>query len=113
MHREKDGRLTQTFSHIKFGSGTWLIDPQSLRALGTTHLRRTPPELGKVEGTFPGLRVKWAEDSGDSGTPDARYVLRWETLDANRDQPREGDLPPPSMLRLHLIKSVAGTGRRD
>jgi hypothetical protein len=109
VHREKDGRLTQSFSHIKFGSGTWLIDPQTLRALGTVQLQRTPPELGKVEGTFPGLKVIWADDSGDSGTPDSRYALRWETLDANRDQPREGELPPPSVLRLYLIKSLTET----
>jgi len=109
VHREKDGRLTQTFSHIKFGSGTWLIDPHTLRALSTVQSERTPPELGKAEGAFPGLKVKWANDSGDSGTPDAHYALRWETLDANRDQPREGKLPPPSMLRLYLIKSVTGT----
>jgi hypothetical protein len=27
-------------------------------------------------------------------------VLTWETLDANRDQPRTGPLPEPVMLRV-------------
>jgi hypothetical protein len=106
VRRGKDGRLSQTFSHVRFGSGSWLIDPQSLRALGTMQSDYTPPELDQVEGTFPGLKVNWADDSGYSGTPDSRYTLRWETLDANRDKPREGKLPPPSKLRLYLIKNV-------
>jgi hypothetical protein len=108
VHLESDGRLTQTFSHAKFGDGTWLIDPQTLRSLGTIHYERTPPELGKVENTFSGLTVRWAEDSGDSGKSDSRYVLRWETLDENRDRPRTGELPPPSMMRLCEIQTTAG-----
>jgi len=43
----------------------------------------------------------------DSGTPlsDEEYILRWETLPANRDRPREGPLPPPTTLRLYRIQS--------
>lgn len=109
VHVESDGRLTQTFSHLKFGGGTWLLDPQTLRARGTTRgEQRIPPELGKVQGAFPGLIVKWAEDSGADDKPDQHFVLRWETLNANRDRPRQGPLPPPSMLRLYEIKTVAG-----
>jgi hypothetical protein len=106
VHRENDGRLTQTFHHFKFGDGTWAIDPQTLRAVGTIHYETKPPELARIEGAFPDLQVNWADNSGASGEPDLRYALRWETLEANRDQPREGQLPPPSMLRLYAIKSV-------
>ena len=107
---ESDGRLTQSFSHIKFGGGTWLLDPQTLRARGTIRgEQRIPSELGKLQGTFPGLTVKWAEDSGTGDQPDQRYILRWETLNANRDRPRQGPLPPSSMLRLYEIKTVAAT----
>ena len=107
VHRENDGRLTQTFSHVKFGSGTWLIDPETLRATGQVQCQETPPELNTVEGAFPGLQVLWANDSGESGVPGLNYKLRWETLDANRDQPRQGSLPPPSRLRLVAVKTVA------
>jgi len=109
VHLESDGRLTQNFHHVKFGDGTWLIDPQELRALGTIIYERTPPELDKAAGAFPGLNVRWAEDSGSSGKQNLRYVLRWETLEENRDQPRQGELPPPSLLRLYEIKSVTET----
>lgn len=104
--KEADGRLSQSFRHSKFGSGTWLLDPQTLRAIGKVQRQGTPPELGKIEGTFPGLKVKTAGDLGTSDTPDVRYMLRWETLDANRDAPREGPLPAPSMLRLYAVKTV-------
>jgi len=107
VHLESDGRLTQTFSHAKFGDGTWLIDPQTLRTLGTIQFERTPPELDKVECAFPGLTVRWAGDSGSSGQPNVRYLLRWETLDENRDRPRRGPLPPPSMLRVVAVKTAA------
>jgi hypothetical protein len=106
VHRESDGRLMQTYRRVKFGSGTWLVDPQTLHAIGTIHYESKPPELAGVEGAFPDLMVKWIDDSGASGKPGLRYALRWETLDANRDQPRPGPLPPPSMLRLYAIKSV-------
>jgi len=110
VHLESDGRLTQNFSHTKFGGGTWLLDPQTLRAIGTTRgEQRTPSELGKVQGTFPGLTVKLTEDSGTNSKPDQHFALRWETLTANRDRPRPEPLPTPSMLRLYEIKTVAGT----
>jgi len=105
VHREADGRLTQFYRHIKFGGGTWLIDPQTLRALGQVPRQETPPELDKVQGAFPGLQVHWSGDSGQSGVPGMNYKLRWETLDANRDHPRAGDLPPPSELRVIKIKT--------
>ena len=110
VHLESDGQLTQNYSHVKFGGGTWLLDPQTLRARGTIRgEQRMPSELGKLQGTFPGLTVKWTEDSGTNDQPDQRFILRWETLNANRDRPRQGPLPPPSMLRLYEIKTVAAT----
>ena len=108
VHREDDGRLTQTYGHVKFGGGTWLLDPQTLRATGQVQSQETPPALGKVEGAFPGLHVRWANDLGASGVPGVSYKLRWETLEANRDRPRTGDLPPPSPLRLITVKTTKG-----
>ena len=96
---------SQSLRHIKFGSGTWLLDPQNLHAIGKVQKQKTPPELGKIEGAFEGLKVKTAGDSGVSDKPDEHYILRWETLEANRDKPREGPLPEPSMLRLYLVKT--------
>lgn len=109
VNKEADGSLTQSYRHSKFGSGTWLLDPNTLRVIGQLQRQGTPPELGKIEGKFEGLKVKTAGDSGISDKPNLRYILRWETLDANRDRPREGVLPKPSMLRLHTVKTITET----
>lgn len=96
------GRLTQNWRHFKFGGGTWLLDPETLRATGKAEQARVSG-LGGVEGSFPGLRVQTKGDDGQSAQPGIRHQLRWETLEPNRDRPREGPLPPPSMLRLITI----------
>lgn len=104
--READGRLSQTWHHKKFGSGAWLIDPETLRSIGKVERNPMPPGFGEIEGKFPDLKVKTAADSGESDTPGARYILRWETLEANRDKPRAGPLPEPSMLRVYRVKTA-------
>ncbi|MBM3859152.1 MAG: hypothetical protein FJ395_05825 [Verrucomicrobia bacterium] len=93
-----DGKLAQTWSHREYGSGGWFLDEATLKPIGRYRPPRT--SMGPLRSTFPGMRVRSAEDRGQS---DARYVLRWETLDANRDKPREGELPPPSMLQLYTF----------
>lgn len=101
---QPDGMLTEHYRHFKFGSGTWVLDPQTLRAIG--RLARKPlPESDDVEGKFPGLVVHWEEDSGESGVPGLKYELRWETLEPNRDRPRKGKLPPPQMLKVVAVKT--------
>jgi len=101
-----DGTLTQTYSSEKYGSGTWILDEATLKPTGTlTERPAYPPQIAKVESAFPGMRPNWAGDAGKSGESGVRYVLRWETLGQNRDRPREGALPPPSMLRLYKLKS--------
>jgi hypothetical protein len=106
LTKENDGNLTQTFSHIKFGSGIWSIDPETLRATGTFQRETIPPSMRKVEGTFPGLGVRFAEDSSAYNVTNTRFVLRWETLGTNRDQPRPPPYPSPSMLRVYAIQIV-------
>jgi hypothetical protein len=104
--KEADGTLTQMFRHVIFGNGTWLLDPETLKATGTVVRETIPPSLLKVEGTFPGLEVHFGEDFGQYNVTDTRFVIRWETLDENRDQPRPPPYPPPSMLRVYAVKSV-------
>lgn len=101
--RESDGSLTQSLRHTQFGSGTWLLDPATLSVVRKVQRQPMPPGFAKIEGKFPGLKSKTAADSGTSDKPGMRYLLRWETLESNRDQARRGPLPEPSMLRLHTV----------
>jgi len=99
-----DGRLVQSWSHIKHGSGTWLLDPQSLEVFDTINLPRSyPAELTRPTRDLPGLSVRWTSDEGDAPNRDGRYVLRWESLGANRDRPQAGSVPEPSMLMLYCL----------
>ena len=103
---EEDGSLTQAYSHSKHGSGVWKLDEKTLRPIGkVARQRRWPSELSKPESDFPGMQVKLQSDSGNSGDPEIRYFLRWETLGSNRDRPRR-EVPPPSMLRLCKVRYI-------
>ncbi|HOW71029.1 MAG TPA: BNR repeat-containing protein [Phycisphaerae bacterium] len=100
IEADAEGRLTQAFHHPRAGSGRWLLDAKTLTPVETLPpIRRAPLALGKVVSSIPGMQVRWAEDSGSSRQLGTYYLLRWETLSANRDRPREGTPPAPSMLR--------------
>lgn len=66
--------------------------------------RRVRPAYGTLSpdpaADFPGIQQRSCADAGQSGDPDIHYRLRWHTLGPNRDRPRTGPLPPPSMLRV-------------
>jgi hypothetical protein len=101
---EADGTLTQTYHHVKLGSGTWKLDPRTLKASGPYSRHRDAIKgLSQVESRWPEMAVRTASDSGASGEPGVHYMLRWEALPANRDRARPEPLPPPTMLRLYEI----------
>jgi hypothetical protein len=98
---EADGSLTQAYHHIHQGSGVWLLDAASLKPRGKAAPRQGwPREVSRLVSTWPGMKVNTAGDLGKSDEPAVQYLLRWETLPPNRDRPRAGPLPPPSMLKL-------------
>ena len=63
-----------------------------------------PEALAKPVSDYPGMEVQTAVSRLDG----RRWVLRWETLPRNRDQPRPS-APPPSELRLYELPD-ADTG---
>jgi len=98
------GQLSQSFSHKVHGSGVWRLDEETLKPVGLIESKRsTPSEMHKLESDFPGMEVRFCGDSGEFRDPNAKYMLRWETLPANRDRPRAGDLPGPAMMRLYKL----------
>jgi hypothetical protein len=95
-----NGRLQLPFDHDKAGHGRLILDESSLSRLSVAPPLPTawPSSLATPESKFPGMKVH-LRPSWVDGT--RLHVLRWETLDANRDQPRRGPLPEPSPLRLY------------
>ncbi len=104
VESDENSRLKLPYHHIKKGSGLLIIDEKTLKLIGIEKSpSRYPSSLGRPESTFPGIRTRWAEDSGSYQHPTNRYVLRWETLSQNRDHKPEGLLPDPVMLRLYCL----------
>jgi hypothetical protein len=99
------GNLTQRWYHAQYGGwNAFALDPTTLAA--TAMLGRSlpyPVSLETVESTTAGMHVRWQDDSGAGPDPTIIYMLRWETLDSNRDMPRS-TIPPPTRLRLYGFK---------
>ena len=85
------------YDHIKYGNGQVLFDQTTLQPKG---VRDTPPvypnEYNKIQSDFPTMTVNTLVDGS--------YLLRWETLPANRDRKPQGELPPPSKLMVYKFK---------
>jgi len=95
-----------TYRHRDYGSGRIVLDQRTLEPVEREVAVASPYPSDFLRPTIAtdGIRVKVA---GDLGTPDAadtKYVLRWETLGANYDRPRDPPLPPPSVLQLVKLK---------
>lgn len=97
-----DGSYELDYGHIKYGNGTFLIN-ESLEISGIVKKPGLPAELSKIEGSFPGLEVRTAGDTGANQESNSRYLLKWETLPANRDQARPEPWPAPSQLYLFKL----------
>lgn len=100
-----EGGLKQSFRHPKHGSGIWLLNESTLRPIRM--LPEPPPlpkQIRRLESEAPGMAVRTQQDLGDSPHAGTKYMLKWETLGRNRDRPREGDPPAPSMLRLYKLR---------
>ncbi len=107
---EPDGGLGLSYRHKEYGSGVWRLDEQTLKPVGRIQRPATiPRQLGRLESVFPGMQVRWAHDAGKAPSG-FKYVLRWETLDRNRDRPRQGLLPEPSMLTLYKLSTPLDGG---
>ena len=98
-----DGYYELGYWHIKYGSGTFLLN-ESLDICGEVRKPLSAVDQMKLEGTFPGLQIRTAGDIGDNKEPGVRYLLKWETLPANRDRPWPEPWPAASKLYLYQIK---------
>jgi len=88
--------------HIKYGSGTFLLN-KALEICGEVRKPASVVDQMKPEGTFPGLQVRTAGDLGENKEHGVRYLLKWETLPANRDRPWPAPWPDASQLYLYKM----------
>lgn len=98
-----DGFYELGYAHVKYGSGTFLLD-KDLNICGKVLKPQPAVNSMKTEIDFPGLQVRTAGDLGKAGEKNVRYLLKWETLPANRDKPWPEPWPEPAQLYLYKLK---------
>jgi len=94
------------YRHRDYGSGRIVVDEETLQPLDRDVAvpSEYPKQLTKPTIAFEGISVRMAQDQGGPGESDTKYVLRWETLGAHHDRPRQPPLPPASVLKLVTLK---------
>jgi hypothetical protein len=102
--RRNDGYYEVDYWHIKYGQGTILLNSK-LENCGKVLKARPLNETLVKEGDFPGLVIQTSGDLGKPGEKNIRYVLKWETLPANRDRAYPEPWPLPSQLYLYKLKT--------
>ena len=98
--RRADGYFEVGYWHIKYGEGTLLLD-RDFNNVGEVLKPAPLSSQVKLEGTFPGLGIRTAGDLGTGSRDGFRYMLKWETLPANRDRARPEPWPEPANLYLY------------
>ena len=94
------------YTHRDHGSGEIVLDEETLRPVQRAGITSSVYPRGLLRPTidFEGIRVRLADDLGASGQSDQKFILRWETLEAHHDRPRDPPLPPASPLQLITLQ---------
>ena len=102
---QPDGTLLQRYYNAnEGGQGAFRLSPETLAAESTIEsFSPYPHELSEVEANVPGMEVRFQADRTANSADGLVYVLRWETLPSNRDQPRNW-VPPSTLLRLYGLR---------
>jgi BNR repeat-containing family member len=102
---QPNGQLTEEWYHARYGGwGAFQLDPTTLRSTATIAPPLAyPRELDQPQSPVAGMVVRWASDAGAAPDPKLKYLLRWETLESNRDLPRS-PVPAPTRLRLYGVR---------
>ncbi|MCY1719027.1 BNR repeat-containing protein [Prolixibacteraceae bacterium Z1-6] len=104
FRQRSDGYYEVDYWHIKYGTGTILLD-KDFDTIGKVLKAKRFQESMGIEGTFSGLQVRTVHDLGNSGEEGVQYLLKWETIDRNRDRPRPKPWPKASNLYLYKLKN--------
>ncbi|MPR37066.1 BNR repeat-containing protein [Salmonirosea aquatica] len=93
-----DGNLSLHFTHEKHGSGTWILDPKTLKPI-----RTLPANAGSKEPGPPALALNEGMEAHTKTDNTGRYVMRWQTLPVNQDRPPQISPPAPTELVVYEV----------
>ncbi len=104
----KPGLLTLTYRHKDYGEGRLFLNEETLQPMRTSI--QVPPDYPEevlgVDSAFPRMMTNLFQDIGTPEEAGAHYLLKWETLPRNRDDPWDPPLPEPSTLKLFKMVEV-------
>lgn len=102
------GVLAISYRHRDYGSGHVFVEESTLQPIDRTMklIQEYPRHMHRPTLEFEGISVRLAQDVNRVSGAKTQYVLRWETLSANHDRPRQPPLPPASPLRLVKLERV-------
>ena len=103
FNKRLDGFYEVSYGHIKYGNETLLLNDKFENSGKVIKPKSFFSNL-EIEGRFPGLNIKTTEDIGKPNNTNEKYVLKWETLKANRDRPYPKPWPKASQLYLYKLK---------
>lgn len=103
--KRTDGYYEIGYWHTKYGNNTMLLN-NKFENIGKVLKAKSFASDLQVEGNFSNLLVRTITDLGQTNNENSRYILKWETLNSNRDLPREKPWPKPSKLILYKLKKA-------
>ena len=103
FNKRLDGFYEVSYGHIKYGNETLLLNDKFENSGKVIKPKSFVSNL-EIEGRFPGLNIKTTGDIGKPNNTNEKYVLKWETLKANRDRPYPKPWPKASQLYLYKLK---------
>jgi hypothetical protein len=101
-----NGYLSIMVHHSVYGTGMRQVDPRTMQLIGKPVPTLTEKKPGAVFAPPPDSLMfqHFAHDLGAPRADGTSCLLTWNTLGANRDQPRTDGAPPPSVLRLLISR---------
>lgn len=97
--------LSVQWTHKEFGTRRRLLDPKTFAPgeMAPALSDGIPKELRTPTSTHPEMQVRFSWDAGSTAQAPTRYVLRWESLPPNRDQPRPRPWPDAVTMRVYKL----------
>ncbi len=100
-----DGRLKQSYTYTGKGSAIFILSEETLKPIDVISPTPWPAEIQTVRSTFPNMRVRIGGSAGKAKEGE-QYIMRYETLPANRDRAYPEPWPAPGMLEVYKLKVV-------
>ncbi|NQU54894.1 MAG: BNR-4 repeat-containing protein [Bacteroidetes bacterium] len=103
FNKRLDGNYEVDYWHIKYGNGTILLNDK-FENIGKVLKPEPFGSTMQTESNFPNIKVRTSNDIGKLDKSELRYILKWETIPANRDRAPEKPWPGSSQLYLYELK---------